>query len=59
MGYTFGPKGVVKRLQSFLLQINVAEIVLHKADEPNTFFDFFKANCLTSKYRTEINLFAV
>ena len=29
-------KRVVERLQSFFLQIDVAEIVLHKADQPNT-----------------------
>jgi len=36
----FWAKRVFERLQSFFLQIDVAEIVLHKADQPNTFFDF-------------------
>jgi len=36
-----------------------SQIVIHKAEQPNTFFDFFETNSLTSEYRTEINLFAV
>jgi hypothetical protein len=46
-------------LQSSFLQIDVAEIVIHKADQPNPFFDFFQTDCLTSENRAEVNLFAV
>jgi hypothetical protein len=45
-------------VQSFL-QIDVAETVLHKADQPNTFFDFFDPQGLPREDRAEINFFAV
>jgi len=49
----------VERLQSFFLQIDVAEIVLHKADQPNTFFDFLDTDNLPREDGAEINFFAV
>src|SRR5579859_5041012 len=55
----FWAKRVVERLQSFFLQIDVAEIVLHKADQPNPFFDFFDAHGLSGKDRAEIDFFAM
>ena len=48
-----------ERLQSFFLQIEVAKIVIHKADRPNTFFDFLDTDRLTSEDRAEIHFFAV
>src|SRR5882757_1659045 len=59
IGVHFWAKRVVERLQSFFLQIDVAEIVLHKADQPNTFFDFFDPQGLSCEDRAEINFFAV
>ena len=50
---------VVERLQSSFLQIDGAKIVIHRADQPNTFFDFFDTDSLTSEDRAEINFFAV
>jgi hypothetical protein len=55
----FWAKRVVERLQSSFLQIDVAKIVIHKADQPNTFFDFFDTDRLTCEDRTEIDFFAV
>jgi transposase InsO family protein len=46
MGNTFGPKGF-QRLQSPYLQIQVTEVVIHKADEPNAVLDFLDADSLT------------
>jgi hypothetical protein len=46
-------------LQSFFLQIDVTKIVIHEADHPNTFLDFFDADSLTSEDRAEIDFFAV
>jgi len=43
MGYTFCPEGVLQRLQSFFLQINTAEILIHKTDEPNAIVNFLDA----------------
>ena len=36
-------------MQSLFLQIDVPEIVIHKADQPNTFFDLLDTDCLTSE----------
>jgi hypothetical protein len=33
--------------------------VLHKADQPNAFFDFLDTDSLTRKDRAEVNFFAV
>jgi hypothetical protein len=38
----FWTKRVIERLQGSFLQINVAKIVIHKADQPNTLFDFLE-----------------
>ncbi len=50
---------VGERLQSFFLQIEVPEIVILKADQPNTFPDFLDTQSLPRKDRAEINFFAV
>src|SRR3984893_9167979 len=55
----FWAKRVSERLQSFFLQIDVAQIVIHKADQPNTFFDLLDTNSLPREDRAEINFFAV
>jgi hypothetical protein len=46
-------------LQSFFLQIDVAEIVLHKADQPSPFFHFFETDRLPGENRAEINFLVV
>ena len=46
-------------MQSFFLQIDVAEIVIHKADQPNTFFDLLDPNRLPREDGAEINFLAV
>jgi hypothetical protein len=43
-----GQKGC-QRLPSSFLQIDIAEIVLDKADQPNSFFDFFDSRGMTAK----------
>jgi hypothetical protein len=55
----FWAKSVVERLQSFFLQIDVPEIVIHKADQPNTFFDSLDTHSLPRKDGAEIDFFAV
>ena len=45
-------------MQSSFLQIGVAKIVIHKADQPNAFLDFFDTDSLTSEDRAEIDFFA-
>jgi len=56
MGYTFDPKGALQELQGFFLQINLAEIVIHKADQPDAVVDFFEADGLTGKRYAEVDL---
>jgi hypothetical protein len=58
-GNTFGPKGLSRGCRVFLLQIDVPEIVLHKAEQPNTFFDLLDTDSLASKDRAEVDFFAV
>jgi hypothetical protein len=41
-------------LQSLLLKIDVTEIIVHKADQPNTVVDLFDAYSLTSERSAEI-----
>src|SRR6266568_381256 len=55
----FWAKRVVERLQSFFLQIDVPEIVIHKADQPNTFLDLLDTDSLPREDGAEINFFAV
>jgi hypothetical protein len=43
-------------LQSLLLQIDVAEIIVHKTDKPNTVVDLFDAHGLAGERRAEVNL---
>ena len=42
-----GPEGIFQRLQSPFLQIDISEIVLHEADQPDSVFDFANSDRLT------------
>ena len=42
-------------MQSLFLKIDVAEIVVHKANQPETVLQFFYADGLTGKDRTAID----
>jgi len=46
-------------LQGFLLQVEVSEIVVHEADEPNAVIDLFDSKLLTSQYNRDVDLLAV
>src|SRR5262249_16825317 len=39
----FWPEGIFKGLQSFLLQVYITEIIIHKTDEPDAVVDLFDA----------------
>ena len=58
-GLHFWPEGVVERLQGFLLQVYIAEIIIHKADEPDAVIDFFDADGLTGQAGAEIDFLAI
>jgi hypothetical protein len=46
MGDNLGPNGLSRGLQGFLLQVDIAEIVVHEGDEPNAVIDFFDSEAL-------------
>jgi hypothetical protein len=58
MGDNLGPNGLSRGLQGFLLQIDEAEIVAHKADVPNAFVHFFDSQALTGKNGRDVDAFA-
>jgi hypothetical protein len=49
IGDNLGAERVVERLQGPLLELDVAEIVVHEADEPNVIVDLLNAKCLTGE----------
>ena len=55
----FWPEGVLQGLQGFFLQINIAEIVIHKGDEPNAVVNFLDAHGLAGKRYAEVDLLVV
>ncbi len=55
----FWPEGVLQGLQSFFLQINMAEIVIHKTDQPDAVVDFFDTDGLSGKGNAEVDLLVV
>ena len=50
---------IYQGLQSSFLQVNIAEIVIHKAVEPDPEVGFFEADGLTGERSTEIDFLAV
>src|SRR5262249_51737173 len=46
-------------LQSFLLQIDIAEVVTHKADQPDAVVDLFDTDGLAGERSAEIGLFTI
>ena len=55
----FWPEGVLQGLQGFFLQINIAKIVIHKADQPDAMVDFFDADGLAGERYAEVDLLVV
>jgi len=58
-GKHFWPEGILGGLQSTFLQVDVTEIVIHKADEPDAVFDFLDADGLTSQRLAQIDFLAM
>jgi hypothetical protein len=52
----FWPEGVLQGLQGFFLQINIAEIVIHKTDQPDAVVNFFDPDGLSDKGNAEVEL---
>src|SRR4029077_5038211 len=55
----FWPEGVLQGLQGFFLQINIAEVVIHKTNQPDAMVDFFDADGLAGEGHAEVDLLVV
>jgi hypothetical protein len=58
-GLHFGPEGVFERLQGFLLQVYIAKIIVHEADEPDAVVYLFDTDSLAGQAGTEIDFLAI
>src|SRR6266478_2558675 len=58
-GSTFGSEGICKGFEPACLIVEVAQIIVHEADEPNPILGLFDAGGLAGKELTEIDLLAV
>src|SRR5207302_10080512 len=56
MGDTFGPNGLVERFEHPSLQIEVPQIIIHKADQPYVVVNLIDADGLSSKDLAEIQI---
>src|SRR5215813_8156657 len=50
---------VVEGLQGLLLQVEISEIVMHEADEPDPLVDFLDAELLAGQHGRDVDLLAV
>lgn len=57
--YTFRPKGFSRGCKVFFLQIDIAEIIIHKTDQPDAVVDFFDADGLSCERYAEIDCLVV
>jgi hypothetical protein len=48
----------VEGLQGFLLQVEVSEIMMHEADEPNAIVDFLVSEPLAGQHGGDVDPFA-
>jgi hypothetical protein len=55
----FWPEGVLQGLQGFFLQINIAEIEIHKTDQPNAVVDLLDTDGLARKGYAEVDLLVI
>ena len=56
MGNTFGPNGILDRLEPTRLIVEVAQIVLHEGDEPDALAHLRHADVLPGKHLAQIDL---
>ena len=59
MGDTARTERVFEWLQSSLLQVDIAEIIVHEADEPDALIDLLDAERVTCKDDRDIDLLAM
>src|ERR1700752_2662542 len=56
-GYHFWAERICERFEHPRLQIEVPQIIIHKADQPDVVVDFFDADGLSGKDLAEIDFF--
>jgi hypothetical protein len=59
MGDGVRAEWVVEGLQGLLLEVEISEIVVHEADEPNAFIDLFDSKLLTGQHDRDVDLLAM
>jgi hypothetical protein len=59
MGDNLVPNGFVEGLQGFLLQVEVTEIIVHEAGEPNAVVDFLDAKFLAGQHGGDVDPLAM
>src|SRR5258708_14782091 len=57
-GYHFWAERIFEWFEHPRLQIEVFQIIIHKADQPDVFVNFFDADGLTGEDRAEVNFLA-
>jgi hypothetical protein len=55
MGDKLVPNGLSEGLQGFLLQVEVAEIMVHEACEPNAVVNFLDADILAGQHGGDVD----
>jgi hypothetical protein len=55
----FWSEGVLQGLQGFFLQINIAEIVIHKTNQPDAVVDFLDTDGLTGEGNAEVDFLVI
>jgi hypothetical protein len=59
MGDNLVPNGLSRGCKVFLLQVEVSEIIVHEADEPNAVVDFLDAEFLASQHGRDVDPLAM
>ncbi|WP_192252378.1 hypothetical protein [Mesorhizobium caraganae] len=59
MGNTFGPKGFWSGSEPTCLVIEVSQIIIHEAAQPDVVLDLFDADGLAGEDDTEVDLLAI
>lgn len=53
---TTAAERVVQGLQGFLLQVDISQIIVHEADEPNAVVDFLDAELSAGEHGGDVDL---
>jgi hypothetical protein len=59
IGEVLRAEWVVEELQGLLLEVEVSQIVVHEADQPNAIVDFLDAERLPGQHGRDVDLLAI